>query len=207
MKSKTVLSLLAKAAGPFGLLQDSPITLPMGRRSLAIVFADIGFTVGAEVGVWKGEYAETLCSVNPGLRLLCVDPWSVQPDYLEQKNHAEAMERAFERAQRRLGAYQVVFMRETSLAAAARVSDGSLDFVYIDGNHRYESVVQDIAAWSAKVRSGGIVAGHDFTTNLNKHIRVEEAVRDYVGLKCIDPWFVLAANPEDINPSWLWVKQ
>lgn len=50
-----------------------------------------------------------------------------------------------------------------SLAAAARYVDGSLDAVFIDADHSYESVASDIAAWLPKVRPGGIIAGHDFS--------------------------------------------
>ena len=35
------------------------------------------------------------------------------------------------------------------------------DFVFIDGDHRYESVRRDIQAWLPKVRPGGIMGGHD----------------------------------------------
>ena len=46
--------------------------------------------------------------------------------------------------------------------AAEKYVDGSLDFVYIDADHHYDAVKRDIAAWLPKVRSGGIIAGHDF---------------------------------------------
>lgn len=48
-----------------------------------------------------------------------------------------------------------------SIAAASRVPDVSLDFVYIDGCHQYENVLQDIYAWLPKIRYGGMLAGHD----------------------------------------------
>ena len=37
-----------------------------------------------------------------------------------------------------------------------------LDFVYIDANHNYECVKEDIEHWYPKVKVGGIIAGHDF---------------------------------------------
>ena len=46
--------------------------------------------------------------------------------------------------------------------AAEKYADGSLDFVYIDADHHYDAVCRDIDAWLPKVRSGGIIAGHDF---------------------------------------------
>ena len=40
--------------------------------------------------------------------------------------------------------------------------DESLDFVYIDANHAYDWVVQDIELWYPKVKKGGILWGHDY---------------------------------------------
>jgi len=49
-----------------------------------------------------------------------------------------------------------------SVAAAATFSDASLDFVYIDADHAYEAVSEDIRAWWSKVKPGGVMAGHDY---------------------------------------------
>jgi cephalosporin hydroxylase len=48
---------------------------------------------------------------------------------------------------------------------AMSFEDNSLDFVFIDASHDYQSVKQDIEAWLPKVRSGGIIAGHDYEPN------------------------------------------
>jgi hypothetical protein len=49
-----------------------------------------------------------------------------------------------------------------SAESAARYEDGTLDAVFLDAGHDYEGVSRDIDAWRAKVRPGGILAGHDF---------------------------------------------
>jgi len=41
--------------------------------------------------------------------------------------------------------------------------DESLDFVFIDGNHDYDSIKLDINSWYPKVKKGGILAGHDYS--------------------------------------------
>ena len=53
-------------------------------------------------------------------------------------------------------------VRMVSLDAAAQFAKDQLDFVYIDGNHSYKAVREDLEAWWDKVRSGGIVAGDDY---------------------------------------------
>ena len=85
-------------------------------------------------------------------------------------------------------------------------SDGTLDFVYIDGNHNFKNVANDIVEWSKKVRVGGIVSGHDFKRQKagSSYIcHVKDVVHAYAYAHGIKPWFVLRG---DKAPSWLWVK-
>lgn len=53
----------------------------------------------------------------------------------------------------------------TSVDAAKLFDDKSLDFVFIDANHKYDYVSADIAAWFPKVKSGGIISGHDYNAD------------------------------------------
>lgn len=50
----------------------------------------------------------------------------------------------------------------SSLDASTKYPDNSLDFVFLDADHSLEGVRQDIAVWLPKLRTGGILAGHDF---------------------------------------------
>ncbi len=52
--------------------------------------------------------------------------------------------------------------RLTSVEAAKSHDDESLDFVYLDASHDFDSVVRDIEAWLPKVKQGGILAGDDY---------------------------------------------
>lgn len=61
--------------------------------------------------------------------------------------------------------------RMLSTEAAHLYPDDSIDLVYIDANHVYDDVLADIAAWLPKVRPGGVIAGHDFTTEIPDVIR------------------------------------
>ena len=61
---------------------------------------------------------------------------------------------------------QIVFVEDFSHEASARVA-GSFDFVFIDGDHSWDGIVQDWADWSARVLPGGIIALHD--TSVPKH--------------------------------------
>lgn len=176
-----------------------------GRRYLVGMLAEHGCTRGAEIGVWEGRFSEMLCRGIPNLHLACVDPWCPQARYIEVKNEADRLDAAYATAQARLKTFDCQFMRMTSIEAATRVPDGSLDFVYIDGNHLREFVLEDLEAWSPKVRRGGFVAGHDYGEPAKKKpfIQVKDAVDQFTREHGIECWFVLAG---DKSPSYFWVK-
>ncbi len=186
-----------------------PLALSMGRADLPSIFRELGFINGAEIGVWKGAYSASFMQANPKLHMLCVDPWLSYPAWRDTKNDlpAEKQDRfiaeAYEQALKTLGALRCTIDKRFSVEAAADVPDRSLDFVYIDGNHVFDAVTEDLEAWAPKVRSGGVVAGHDFRLFTNKPtIHVVEAVRAYTTTHEIEPWFITA---RDRTPSFLWV--
>lgn len=157
------------------------------RLDLARKFAEEGFAKGAEIGVADGRYSLALCQAIPGLKLLCVDPWKKYegnprggPQTQHDGNYALATQR--------LRPYDAVLIRQMSVEASKLVPDGSLDFVYIDGNHEYEYVLADLWAWVPKVRIGGTVAGHDCYHFGNDG--VVRAVEEYTTVNRIDDWSI-----------------
>jgi hypothetical protein len=181
--------------------EPSPIELKLTRGDLACLFQAFGFTKGAEIGVEQGQYSQILCECNPDLELLCVDAWQAYPGYREHVTQ-EKLDGFFNQAVKRLWPYNAHLVRKFSVDAAEDVEDGSLDFVYIDGNHTLPQVIADLAAWTPKVRSGGIVSGHDYGRASVGHVR--EAVMAWTQAYRIEPWMLLTA---DRSPSWLWVQR
>ena len=186
-----------------------PIRLRMGRNDLPAFCREHGYTKGAEIGVWKGAFSAKFCEANPKLHMLCVDPWQSYPAWLDTKNlmdpekAARFMEDSYALAVERLASLNCTIDRRFSADAVRDVPDHSLDFVYVDSNHVYDAVLQDLTLWAPKVRSGGFVAGHDYRAFTNKPtIHVIEAVQTYTKAHAIDPWYVLIG---DKTPSFLWV--
>ncbi len=146
---------------------------PRGRRVRLLTRLPRG-GVGAEVGVWKGDFSERILEVVRPVRLHLIDPWqAVWGERYESARYggglaegqaemdaiyAGVLER-FER-ERRAGLVEV--HRLPSVDAAAGFQDGELDFVYVDGNHRYEFVKADLETYAPKVRPGGFLAGDDY---------------------------------------------
>lgn len=121
--------------------------------------------VGAEIGVYRGENAAMILASWKG-KIILVDAWRPLPgfEFTWSENSEEDHQRNYRMAQENLAIYEdrCQWMRCTSAEAAMRIEDGSLDWVYIDTNHKYEYVAQDLRLWYPKVRVGGIVSGHDY---------------------------------------------
>jgi hypothetical protein len=180
------------------------VSTTAGRKDLCTLFHAMGYQTGAEIGVWEGRFSEQMCLTNPGVRLICVDPWKAYDDYGDPKNVAEKIEAAKREARRRLAPYGCDLRRMTSTEAADTVQDGSLDYVYVDGNHAKSYVMADLEAWAPKVRSGGIVSGHDYEiAKRHAHLQVRESVDEFAAIHKIAPIYVLT---NDKTPSFFWVK-
>jgi hypothetical protein len=73
------------------------------------------------------------------------------------------MENEFNACKDNLSAYKdkITFIRKTSSDASLDILDNSVDVVYIDGNHAYSYVLDDMHKYWPKIRSGGLMIGDD----------------------------------------------
>lgn len=191
-----------------------PIEIPnFGRDQLADVLNELDFRIGVEVGVASGEYSAVLARANPQMKLFGIDPYVPHNDYKDYTSM-----RTFETL--RNGAIKKLnsrknyeFIEKFSMDAVKEFGDETLDFVYIDANHDFVNVTNDIYEWSKKVKPGGIIAGHDYLFSSNNHtIHVKNVLPAYTAAYKIKPWFVLGreANDEglirDRPRSWMIIK-
>lgn len=187
--------------------QKLPIDLfNSSRRDLALLFHELKFKKGAEIGVESGEYSETLVSLNPGLELYCIDAWKAYRGYRDHVSQ-EKIDGFYETAQHRLSRYGAELIRKFSMDAVQDFKDNGLDFVYIDANHSFDYVIMDIIEWSKKVKPGGIVAGHDYVRrkNITDRVHVVQAVQSYTYCHDIETWFTVGGAAKETR-SWFWVK-
>lgn len=169
------------------------------------MLAKRGAKYGVEVGTDHGKYAQQILSGIPNLRLSCIDPWIA---YTEGDNvHTqEEMNQIYNEALERTKNFNCVLLRETSMEAVSRFGDNSLDFVFIDGNHSYEFVKEDIREWTKKVKPGGVVAGHDYKIDPVNEYGVIEAVNEYVDENNIAPLFIMHKGGKLVD-CWMFFKQ
>lgn len=159
--------------------------------------------VAVEVGTHRADFAHQLLDQWKGKRLYCVDPWGPVAGYEAQ---AESLKNVWKTngdrtedfifCQQRLKRYgdRVKFIQATSAQAIHQFKDGTLDFVYVDGDHRYEMVLLDLRLWWPKIKQGGILAGHDFVCHGtdSSHHDIQEAVFEFMVEKFIkEVWQVV----------------
>lgn len=194
-------------------VRKMPIEIPnVGRAGLAKLFDELGYRAGVEIGVQQGLYTEVLCKENPQAKIYGIDPWEAYEGYQTYVSQ-EKRDVFYEEARERLGSYNCQLLKKFSMDALDDFEDGSLDFVFIDGNHDFLHVTQDIAGWSKKVRRGGIISGHDYIRRSPPtDTHVVRVVQAYTYSYRIKPWFVLGTMAKesgvirDRSRSWMWVN-
>lgn len=124
-----------------------------------------------EIGIFKGKSAAFMAVeiLNSGkqIKFDCVDTWYGSPEHFsgescEDKDVVDGKlyQKFLENMTPVKGLYTPV--RTTSLLASRLYQDQTLDFVFIDAEHTYAAVKEDIAAWLPKIKRGGMIGGHDW---------------------------------------------
>ncbi len=159
--------------------------------------------LGAEIGVLNANTAHRILGARSLLKLYMIDPW-VAPEkgssYFNSGDDnalkpAQAHEGAYKKTLKRVefAGDRAVIMRMFSHEAVKKIQDGSLDFVFIDGDHSYTGVSTDIKMWLCKIKKGGWIGGHDL--NHPRLPGVSKAVFEAFDKKIIEQddnrtWFV-----------------
>ena len=188
------------------------------REDMYKMFAEMRLNTGVEIGVEKGKNAQTMFEIIPGLKLFGVDPYKQHP----QASYAyDAARRGWDdkrlqnwkrQCLNRMKGKNFALFEGFSEDVVKRIEDNSLDFFYLDADHSYDFVMQDIILWGRKIRKGGIISGHDYYPNKDRSPRrakVTQAIDDYTNVHGIK-FYITSEDHSvlrgDIYPSWFWVK-
>jgi len=135
-----------------------------------------------EIGSYKGRSSSYMAVeiVNSGKSITfdCVDTWQGSEEHQQGQSFEDSdvvnnqLYEVFISNMKSVEGYYNA-KRMSSIEAAETYLDNSLDFVFIDAAHDYDSVKQDIISWLPKVKKGGIISGHDYP-----HSPVRQAVNE-----------------------------
>lgn len=122
-----------------------------------------------EVGSWKGKsisyLAVEVINSKKNIKCFAVDTW-LGSGYEAGHNNDPYVQsgKLYDLFLENIEPVKSVItpIRKDSVSASTLFENGSLHCVFIDADHKYECVKQDIEAWLPKIKKGGIISGHDY---------------------------------------------
>lgn len=169
-------------------------------------------SICVEVGVYTGNFSQMILEkINPAL-LYLVDPWEIGSDknstekhytYLDNLQTAYSDEKALEEIKQKFSSQimsnQIKIKKGFSYEVVDEFPDNFFDFVYIDACHLYDSVKADLEMFLPKLKTGGLMCGHDYANVCG--FGVVKAVDEFIinnNLK----WVATSASDEYDQPSF-----
>lgn len=186
-----------------------PVAAHRDRNALLVAWREMKYRRIVEIGVQRAFYSRRILTEIPDCHWWGVDPWIPYPNRsVTEKRQETYYQRTLDALRKWLDEDRATILRMGSMQAVGNFEDGSLDAVYIDGDHMFddkvggsiEGVMLDLIHWSYKVRPGGMVACHDY--NAMRKGGVIEAVDAYTRAHNIQPWFVT----RETLPTAFWLK-
>ena len=179
------------------------------KNDIFLLLQKLEAKTGIEIGVRLGGNLKGLSMNNffSKGKLVGMDCWQEVPGKPEVNDKAFSqaqLDQQFAGCVDRFKAYPwIEIIRDFSVEGSKRFEDGFFDFVYLDAAHDYESVVDDLAAWWPKVKSGGILSGHDYFPDnrvwRGKEVGVWKAVNEFAEANNIEVCHMTTEN--EIEPG------
>ncbi|MEM1212991.1 MAG: glycosyltransferase [Planctomycetota bacterium] len=183
-----------------------------GYRAFPELINKLGLKTGVEVGVAFGGHSAAILKLTAISRLTGVDAYTHRPGYDDPMNLPQpAFDELHQFATGRLKTFGNRFnlLRQDAVQAARQFvdaplddaaghapptgEDAPLDFVYLDADHSEAGLRRELAAWFPKIRTGGILAGHDY------------GHRDFPGVqRAVDPFVGRLGLTAQRGPLGLW---
>lgn len=135
------------------------------------VFSDAinenGFKNCAEVGIGYGFHAKEILDNTKVEKLYLIDPMQYYPNDMFATDVIKygGFEKLVKNIETHLKIHRdrYIFLRQPSISVTTeQIPDGSLDAVFIDADHSYEAVTNDLNFWWKKLRKGGWLLGDDY---------------------------------------------
>ncbi len=125
-----------------------------------------------EVGSWLGKsssyMAVEIFNKKKNIEFFCVDTWEgSSTESLHQNHELCVSKKLYDQFLLNIEPVKEIIkpIRNFSVEASKLFLDETLDFCFIDADHRYENVLQDLLHWFPKIKAGGTFGGHDYNSN------------------------------------------
>jgi predicted O-methyltransferase YrrM len=132
-----------------------------------------------ECGAWLGASSSYLCDqAEDRIKVFIVDSWKGSSDELDTHQILATQTDIYPLFLENMGNRKFTPIRKTSVEASKDFKDESCDVIYIDMEHTYEAVIEDLHHWYPKLKKGGYIAGHDAY-----HPGVSRAIKEFFNNK------------------------
>lgn len=162
------------------------------RDDLGSLLRGLGLNgFGCEIGVQRGHNAKQILSQWNGQKFYLVDLWVGRSArfYPNIISHFSKIS-------------NVKIIKSSSIEASKMFTDSYFDWVYIDAAHDFNNVLADLVSWYPKVRSGGLIAGHDYTSR-RSHWGVRPALEAFLKVLSKQPEIYLT---QDFAKTFYFIK-
>jgi Methyltransferase domain len=147
-------------------------------------------SIGAELGVFLGQFSEKIIPLVQPKELHLIDPWHTETGEFGEwgKGHnggkTLTTARAYEIAQHRVQKVDknnvARFHKADDIACLATFEDAYFDWIYIDSSHEYHHTKAELAISKLKVKPNGYILGHDWHDDpTHIHYGVIQAVHEF----------------------------
>jgi hypothetical protein len=188
----------------FDLIEEQKSTKIIPTREELITLLPKN-SIGVEIGVWKGQFSKILLDVVQPKMLYLIDPW--EGDIMSGDKNGDNvvtidLQKYFiENIIPEFYFLDNVKVLKTYSTILKLFPNEYLDWVYIDGDHEYESVKYDLEVSYPKLKQGGVILGHDYTNTMFPS--VVKAVDNFCSEKDLKIEYVT----EDGCPSYFIIKK
>ena len=141
-----------------------------------------------EIGSYLGRSTRAIADNTSGI-IYAVDDWRGPRDVDMPEEKRVSLERQFMVNMSGAGNVVPIFSDhgDSDIIYAIKASE-SIDMVFIDGSHDYDSVIRDISRWKSWVNSGTLMCGHDISWPDVKRA-VSELIPDFKIAPGTDIWY------------------
>jgi len=136
--------------------------------------------VFVEIGTWKGQstvyMAEKIKNLGKNIKFYTIDNFKAFGGYDSDEDVKNGS--VFEKYTLNIEPvkeYIHTIIGDSKLVHT-QFEDGSIDFLFLDGDHTYDGVKKDLQLWINKIKKGGVIAGHDYN---ELSCGVRQAVDEY----------------------------
>lgn len=158
-----------------------------------------------EIGVFKGEFSEILLQKLKPKELHLIDLFEGRMCSGDKDGNNIVWTDLNEEYNKLLDKYktnnEVVLHKGKSIDVLINFEDNYFDLIYIDGDHEYNGVKIDLSLALLKVKTGGLICGHDY--NINTFPGVVQAVNEF----CQDNNLKIEYITNDGCPSFCIIKK